>query len=74
MIRKVGDYAWRQISRWEFAPKPCVERLKPIGNTGEIAHYILERVVEIVSPTHWRVETVKDKEGVPEDILKGGGA
>lgn len=68
MTRKLGDYEWRQLSLWEFAPDRCVEKYetKPHGTF----HYYLRRVTQIDSTTQWRTDVVESLDGVPTDVLE----
>lgn len=67
-MRQVGDYEWRQLSMWEFAPDRCVEKYstKPHGTF----HYYLIRVAEVISSNQWKVETVESLDGVPAEVLE----
>jgi len=68
-VKKVGDYDWRQLSIWDFSPRPCIEKFVKSSCGKHVFHYYLLRVVEITSPNSWRNEVVTSVEGVPEDIL-----
>jgi hypothetical protein len=63
MKHKIGDYEWRQLSMWDFAPRDTVQWFKPSVNTltGKPwnAHYVLRRCYEVVSDTQARWEDVK---------------
>jgi len=69
--REVGDYEWRQVSMWEFTPDNCIEKFVEIEGFGGrvICNYYLQRIREIVSPNQWKIETVKELDGVPGDVL-----
>ena len=67
MIRQIGDISWEQLSIWDFAPDNCVESY--IKDNGQVFHYKLVRVREIISSSHWKIENVLSVEGISEDIL-----
>ena len=68
-MKKVGEYEWRQLSMWDFAPKNCVETYIKSQCGKHVFHYYLQRIKEVVSDNHWKVETVEDISGVPEEVL-----
>jgi len=70
MIPAVGDYHWRQLSMWEFAPEKCIEKFERSSDGKHIFHYYLLQCVEITSPNSWRNKVVESLENVPESILK----
>lgn len=68
-MQEVGDYEWCQLSMWDFAPKPCIEKFVRSQCGHHLFHYYLRQVVEVVSDTHRKVKTVETLDGVPEDVL-----
>lgn len=68
-MRQIGDYEWEQLSMWDFSPSDCIEKFIPSDNGEHTFHYYLKRIVEIISPTHWRTEVVLIPDGVPQEVL-----
>ncbi len=68
-MRKVGDYEWRQLSMWDFAPKNCVEKYVRSSCGAHIFHYYLLIITEVVSESHVKVKTVESDNLVPNDVL-----
>ena len=66
---KVGDYDWRQISMWDFSPDNCVETYITVIGSGDIHHYYLIRVTEIISESGYKIETVVNVDEVPTEVL-----
>jgi hypothetical protein len=67
-MRKVGDYEWRQLSVWDFAPANCIEAYVKRGD--HILHFYLLRVNECVTDNHYRTEAVESIDAVPDAALK----
>jgi hypothetical protein len=71
-MKKVGDYDWRQVSMWGTTPQNCIETYITVetGLSGKhVCQFYLQRIKEIVSDNHWKVETVESLEGIPADVL-----
>lgn len=70
--REVGDYEWRQLSIWDFAPDDCIETYVKSGDL--ILHFYLRKITEIFSENHYKTAVVSPNEEVPEEILsfRGG--
>jgi hypothetical protein len=68
-MRRVGDYEWRQVSQWDFPPFPCIESYVAGWGAGQILHFYLRQVTEIVSDNQWKSEVVINPEFVPPEIL-----
>ncbi len=68
---KEGDYQWRQLSMWDFAPPNCIEKFEESENpmTGKKwhAHYYLRQCMSVDgNSSQWR--TVGKDEAIPDDV------
>lgn len=68
--KKVGEYIWRQLSMWDFAPKNCIETFVRSDDGKETFHFYLIRVIEIISESHYKTADVPHDEIVPESTLE----
>ena len=69
-MRNIGDYEWRQLSMWDFAPDKCVMKHVKSNDGEHIFRYYLLKVKEVVNDNHWKVETVISVGDVPNSVLK----
>lgn len=67
-MNQLGDIYWKQLSQWNFSPKNCIESY--INRNGHIFHYVLVKVVEIISPTQIKTDYEISIEDISDDILK----
>jgi hypothetical protein len=70
MSRKVGDFEWRQLSMWDFAPEHCIEKFVPSAYDKDTFHYYLTMVTGVMANDFWRIEVVVDPKIVPKEILE----
>lgn len=68
-MKKVGQYEWRQLSMWDFAPEGSIVTYVDSKDNKHTFRYYLIKIVEVTSENSWRIETVKSIDGVPHDIL-----
>lgn len=67
-MSQLGDIYWKQLSQWDFSPQNCIESY--INRNGNIFHYVLVKVVEIISPTQIKTYYEISIEDISDDILK----
>jgi len=66
---KVGDYEWKQISMWDFAPDKCIEKWVRDTHSDMVFHYCLLRITETFPSGSRKMETVESTDGVPLTVL-----
>ena len=68
-MKEVGNYEWRQLSMWDFAPEGCILLYVNSQDNKHTFRYYLIRIVEVYSENSWKTEVVKSLENVPQDVL-----
>lgn len=66
-MKKIGDYDWSQVSKWEFTPDNCIEKLVNVGKV--TCCFYLTRTTKIISDNHSKFEVVTSLDGVPSEVL-----
>lgn len=68
-MKEVGNYEWRQLSMWDFAPEGSIILYVNSQDNKHTFRYYLIRIVEVYSENSWKNEVVKGLEDVPQDVL-----